>query len=327
MESAVRMPNDDIIKAPNATWYTAEGRFHPEYRMPLVCRSGALFHPDLGGSVFQLLLLIEGSLILGAEGKTYCLHAPELFCARGVGGIAVLERKRDRAFHAAFLPSIVNAQYTDQALIPATPSGNFVEDIEYSLFAPFASEKQGITRYSVAPQAMSRLKGLFTILASLLAGPADVYWPCRSRSYLLEILSVSYRLSLAGNAQVELTVETGTRIDEIVSYLHTHYEERLHLESLAGRFATNRTTLNKWFREHFDESVMNYLAKVRIGVACNLLRNTLLPVSEVIERCGFRDAAQFWRTFKKNLGVNPSDYRKSFPSPYAFTGDSCGNAN
>jgi AraC-like DNA-binding protein len=45
-----------------------------------------------------------------------------------------------------------------------------------------------------------------------------------------------------------------------------------------------------------------------------MLRDTLLPVSEIMYRTGFNEANHFSRTFKKYMSCAPSDYRKEFYS-------------
>jgi len=46
-------------------------------------------------------------------------------------------------------------------------------------------------------------------------------------------------------------------------------------------------------------------------MASVMLKDTLLPVSEVMERVGFNDSTHFSRTFKKYMGLSPSEFRDS----------------
>lgn len=43
-----------------------------------------------------------------------------------------------------------------------------------------------------------------------------------------------------------------------------------------------------------------------------MLRDTLLPISEIMYRVGFNEANHFSRIFKKHMNVSPSDYRKKY---------------
>jgi AraC-like DNA-binding protein len=41
-----------------------------------------------------------------------------------------------------------------------------------------------------------------------------------------------------------------------------------------------------------------------------MLRDTMMPISEIYERVGFNDPAHFGRQFRKYYGVPPSEYRR-----------------
>jgi len=43
-----------------------------------------------------------------------------------------------------------------------------------------------------------------------------------------------------------------------------------------------------------------------------LLRDTVLPVTEIMNRVGYQDSTHFWRTFRKHIGQSPSEYRQHF---------------
>ena len=58
--------------------------------------------------------------------------------------------------------------------------------------------------------------------------------------------------------------------------------------------------------------VIAYLISLRLKMAATFLRETLLPVSEIIGRSGFKDRSHFVRIFKKYLGLTPYEYRKKY---------------
>ncbi|MNZ99023.1 HTH-type transcriptional activator Btr [compost metagenome] len=145
----------------------------------------------------------------------------------------------------------------------------------------------------------------------ILTTQSDIHWPCRSRSYLLELLffiSRNYKLTTA-SAEIPL----GTMDNElkpVITYLHTHYREKIKLEQLTKLFHTNKTTLNSKFRTYTGQSVMAYLGNIRMQNAAALLRNTLLPNDEIMIMIGFNDAANFIRSFRNYAGCTPTGYRK-----------------
>lgn len=58
--------------------------------------------------------------------------------------------------------------------------------------------------------------------------------------------------------------------------------------------------------------VIAYLIKLRLDLASMMLRDTLLSVSEIYARVGFKDRTHFFRLFKKQFGIAPNEYRNKF---------------
>jgi AraC family L-rhamnose operon regulatory protein RhaS len=108
----------------------------------------------------------------------------------------------------------------------------------------------------------------------------------------------------------EIQEHAGT--ERIILYLHAHYHEKITIPALTRAFHTNRTTLTERFRRATKMPIMAYLAHLRMRQASLLLRDTVLPVSEVMLRVGYQDSTHFWRTFRKHIGLSPSEYRDRY---------------
>ncbi|MNP45231.1 HTH-type transcriptional activator Btr [compost metagenome] len=96
----------------------------------------------------------------------------------------------------------------------------------------------------------------------------------------------------------------------VITYLHTHYREKIKLEQLTKLFHTNKTTLNSKFRTYTGQSVMAYLGNIRMQTAAALLRNTQLPNDEIMTMIGFNDDANYIRSFRNYAGCTPTEYRR-----------------
>ena len=95
----------------------------------------------------------------------------------------------------------------------------------------------------------------------------------------------------------------------IVSYLNTHLDETLTLSIVCGKFGVSQTSLSSMFREYEKTSFNNYLTKIRIEKAKQILeQEPKIFIREVAERCGYRDQFYFSRIFRTITGICPKDY-------------------
>jgi AraC family transcriptional regulator of adaptative response / methylphosphotriester-DNA alkyltransferase methyltransferase len=101
-----------------------------------------------------------------------------------------------------------------------------------------------------------------------------------------------------------------TLYEEAVEIIEREYATDLELDSVARRLATSRRQLQRAFAEAGRTSFRTQLAEVRMRRALELLREGSLPVREVAGRVGYRQAAQFAKTFRRHHGRPPSSFRR-----------------
>jgi transcriptional regulator GlxA family with amidase domain len=97
--------------------------------------------------------------------------------------------------------------------------------------------------------------------------------------------------------------------EEAVQIIEREYATDLDLDSLARRIATSRRQLQRVFSEVGDTSFREYLAKVRMRHAAQLLRVGAIPVREVAQSVGYRQPAQFAKAFRRHHGAPPSSLK------------------
>ena len=81
------------------------------------------------------------------------------------------------------------------------------------------------------------------------------------------------------------------------------------LETLANQAALSPSRFSARFREHVGQSVMGYVGRWRINVACRLLRQSDLPLIGVAIRVGYDSLPAFSRAFKAQAGIPPALWR------------------
>lgn len=107
----------------------------------------------------------------------------------------------------------------------------------------------------------------------------------------------------------------GSVMEEILAYIADHYTQPLSLHELADQFSFNYYYLSSYFRNHSDAGFKEYLNKLRVQRAEELLRDGRTSVSDIGGMVGFTDNSYFTKVFKKYTGKTPSEFRKTFWEP------------
>lgn len=110
--------------------------------------------------------------------------------------------------------------------------------------------------------------------------------------------------------------ENDYSIEEILHYIHGHYQEHLSVTDIANRFNIERRHLAYIFKRYTGMSPLNYLTEYRIRRSKELLRQEDYSITKVAELVGFEDNLYFSRIFKKRTGYSPSAYREEVIKVY-----------
>lgn len=104
------------------------------------------------------------------------------------------------------------------------------------------------------------------------------------------------------------SVESETLGEKIVQFIKEHSNEELTLDKIAGKFYCSKNTIITLFRKNYDTTIYQYLLKIRIEKACELLLMSDLSNREIAEAVGFQDFRNFYRHFKSLVGMTPKGY-------------------
>lgn len=106
--------------------------------------------------------------------------------------------------------------------------------------------------------------------------------------------------------------ETANKLNPsfISQYIELHYMENLYLDDIAEVTETSPKYFSSYFKRTFGVNYVEYLNKVRLSHARELLKDTNLTIAEIGEKTGYLNSSTFTTTFKKYFGISPSEYRK-----------------
>ncbi len=95
----------------------------------------------------------------------------------------------------------------------------------------------------------------------------------------------------------------------ILQYIQQNYKT-VSLESLARTFDYSEAHLSRLIQSNLNRSFISIVRDLKMSRAQDYLENTALKVSEITELIGYESVDHFSRTFKKNFGTSPIQYRK-----------------
>jgi AraC-like DNA-binding protein/ligand-binding sensor protein len=140
--------------------------------------------------------------------------------------------------------------------------------------------------------------------------------PGRQHEHLVRLLNIfAQHLSLISN---QIFVQQQSAEPPVIArakeFIAAHQAEDLTLAQVAKAVNTSTFYFCKIFRKVTGLNFTDYVSRVRVEKAKNLLLNRNLRVSEIAYEVGFQSLTHFNRVFKRILGMSPTKYRMRLPS-------------
>ena len=280
--------------------------------LPIKCiENDSLVDLDIKDNCFALLIIHEGSVSLQIGENVLNAMAPCLVCLDETQEVK-LRRKRHLVCDSIYFhPIFLNINMTFERV--HSPNYEALANIhDLFLLSPFTDYHKPVLPMLDENQATMRF--LFSKILTELKEQPDWYYPCRSRSYFIEIMLLLERIyDFVGGRYVETTERTeefnNPHLQKAVAFIESHHAENITLQDIVKSCSVNHSTLTKLFKEEFGLTPIAYLWDYRITVSKKLLEFTNLPVKEIATRCGFKTVQHFSRKFEEQLGLSPAVFR------------------
>jgi AraC-like DNA-binding protein len=102
------------------------------------------------------------------------------------------------------------------------------------------------------------------------------------------------------------------RMQLILNRLHHNPSETLSAQDLAQEAALSVGAFHRFFKRHTGMTMLDYVAQLRIGQACQLLISTTRPIRVIAADVGYATLAHFNRQFLARKQMTPRDFRASY---------------
>jgi AraC family L-rhamnose operon regulatory protein RhaS len=103
--------------------------------------------------------------------------------------------------------------------------------------------------------------------------------------------------------------DTDNNILRILDWIQTHYSEDFNVGDISDQFAISSRTLSRKIKQVTNLSFNNYVHRVRINQAMNLLLYSEQSITDIAFEVGYKDSNYFSTKFKRFTNKKPSDFR------------------
>jgi xylan 1,4-beta-xylosidase len=247
----------------------------------------------------ELLLVLKGSIFVTLNGQKHRLAEDDLFLinseeihgtlGNGENILAVLQIKPD--FYAQILPDLTGGNFEWKTGTPSEQPADslFLRAMRFYIALMVEEYRKTEPGYELA------IEGLLNSLVSLM----------------MRNLPVRKKPDPEGPSGEDQA--TRDRIKRITGYIQEHYAEKIRLTDLANSAAyINPYYLSHFFKEKIGVSFLEYLNFVRLKNAAEYLSGKQAKITDIALECGFGSVKAFNGAFKKQYGVTPRVYRKSW---------------
>lgn len=161
------------------------------------------------------------------------------------------------------------------------------------------------SRLKLTSDQLSRVQGMAQDMADELTRAEGGY---RFMTMALFMQLVGY-LARSYKQLSEPATAALLRVGETIGYLERHYADgHITLDTLAKMAHMSKRNLLRVFSEGVGASPIDYLIRVRVNKAAELLREGKLSITEIAYAVGFQDGNYFSRQFRRVMGVSPRHY-------------------
>lgn len=98
-------------------------------------------------------------------------------------------------------------------------------------------------------------------------------------------------------------------LQKLVRYVSVNLWDRITVTDMANYVGLDRSYLYRICKERLKLSPQEFVLKMKLEHACDLLRSTNMPIGDVARSVGYDDQLAFSRLFRRRYGVPPREYR------------------
>ncbi len=112
------------------------------------------------------------------------------------------------------------------------------------------------------------------------------------------------------NTEISENYDADEKLQIIIHYVHTNYQDGISLSDLAKQMYTSTSTLSRLFKKQTGTYFAEYVNQVRTRYAVDELLYTEKNMTKIAMDCGFSNASAFTKVFREIYNMAPTEYRQ-----------------
>ncbi len=202
-----------------------------------------------------LILVTSGKAGLMLNESAVTIIAPCALCLSPYDKIELVHQTNLLALSFSFLPTFLNSSLTFEALIDNAFT-KLEDEHDRNMLMMFLRREINYTGiFDIPPKMYVRLVEWFNVIGTETYEQSDGYWTCRIRRYLLQSLYLIDDIYMEDYN--DNTPRSKSIADYALEYIHTNYQNDITLDGICEFIHTNRTSLNKKFKNQTGKTAMD----------------------------------------------------------------------
>lgn len=245
---------------------------------------------------YELVTVLDGSAEHVVDGESSIIRKGDVF---------VIGNGISHGFEAPDGLRICNIMYRPEMLFPGDSDIRQLPGFHaLFLLEPYLSSTQHFqSRLRLTPSDMSRVMPLIN------AAEAEYTSNSSGRKTMVQSLVRQLAVLLSRLYDCPTKPREISGIADAAAFMETSFADSIAISDVIEKSHYSQRHFIRLFSAAYGMTPQRYLLDVRIRHASAMLKESVLPVTEVALRCGFDDSNYFSRVFRKYTGRSPSEYR------------------
>ena len=202
-------------------------------------------------------------------------------------------------------------------VVSFSSESEFLNEFQRKIFSVTETSKRFLSLFM---EECSKSLGNITNTSGGIPNPLFLSNENKGASQLLECYFVSFLLSLIRydtyktieNTEASRSIISTSFSELLKSYLSDNVYRNLTLDDLCKKFNLSQSNLCKKWKEYSDMGVIEYFISLKIKEAKQLIRQRKYNFTQIADMLGYSTIHHFSHSFKKLVGMSPSEYKRSF---------------